>query len=278
MTEIASLLSLNFALLILVILALWAYAVRIRDVSFIDAFWAFAMVLLAWSSWLQMDGQSLRAQIALALTTLWGLRLSGHLFTRWRAHGEDPRYAKIMAGFMVSKGWSWPTTALFAVFLMQAPLLFITCLPAQIGIWNSEGAQGIMGPVAWAGAFIAMIGIIFETIGDAQLKSFRANPANMGKVLNHGLWRYTRHPNYFGDACTWWGIWLIAAETGPWGWVSIIGPIFLTFTLTKWSGKPLLERSLKKSRPDYAAYIARTSGFFPWLPKADHGKTPITPP
>jgi steroid 5-alpha reductase family enzyme len=121
--------------------------------------------------------------------------------------------------------------------------------------------------LALCGTIIAIIGISFETIGDSQLNAFRANPANKGKVLDTGLWRYTRHPNYFGDACTWWGIWLIACETGLAGWISVIGPIFLTFTLTRWSGKPLLERGMKKTRPEYADYVARTSGFFPLPPK-----------
>jgi steroid 5-alpha reductase family enzyme len=267
MSEVLHLLGVNLVILMTAILLLWTYAVRIRDVSFIDAFWAFGMVILAWTSWLQIDGQGRRADVLLALVSLWGMRLSIHLYTRWRAHGEDPRYEKIMGGMMEAKGWSWNKAALFGVFLTQAPLLFITCLPAQLGIWASEGGRTIMGPIAWIGVAVAFIGILFETIGDAQLKTFRANPANQGKVLDTGLWRYTRHPNYFGDACAWWGIWLIAAETGPIGWVSIIGPIFLTFTLTKWSGKPLLERGLKKNRPDYAAYVERTSGFFPWPPR-----------
>jgi steroid 5-alpha reductase family enzyme len=262
-----SLLATNFALLMAAILLLWFYATRIRDVSFIDAFWSFGMVLLAWSSWMQIAGQGRRADVLLGLTTLWGLRLAWHLFTRWRAHGEDPRYTMIMARAMEKKGWSWNKTSLLSVFVTQAPLLFITCLPAQIGIWASESGGPIMGPVAWIGAAVALTGIAFETISDAQLKAFRADPANKGKVLDSGLWRYTRHPNYFGDACTWWGLWMIAAETGPWGWASIIGPIFLTFTLTRWSGKPMLERGMKKTRPDYADYVERTSGFFPWPPK-----------
>ena len=262
-----TMLAINLAVLMVAILLLWGYAVKIRDVSFIDAFWAFGMVILAWTSYFQIDGDGRRAVVLLALTTLWGLRLAVHLFTRWRREGEDPRYKKIMGYAMESKGWTWNKTALLAVFLTQAPLLFITALPAQLGIWASEGGRTIMGPLAWLGIAIALIGIMFETIGDAQLKAFRANAANKGKVLDTGLWRYTRHPNYFGDACTWWGIWLVAAETGPLGWISIIGPIFLTFTLTKWSGKPLLEKGLKKSRPDYADYVERTSGFFPWPPR-----------
>ena len=258
----------NAAALVAVILLLWRYSVRIRDVSFIDAFWAFGMVLLAWATWAQSSAPGARSHLLLGLTTLWGLRLSWHLWARWRAHGEDPRYAKIMGSVIEKKGWSWSKTSLLSVFLTQAPLLFVTCLPAQLGIWASDGGRTIIGPLGALGALNAMTGILFETIADAQLNAFRANPANKGKVLNTGLWRYTRHPNYFGDACTWWGIWLVAAETGLPGWVSIIGPIFLTFTLTKWSGKPLLERGMKKTRPEYADYVARTSGFFPWPPKS----------
>jgi steroid 5-alpha reductase family enzyme len=268
MTAIGQTLAINATALLAVIILLWAYSVKIRDVSFIDAFWAFGMVLLAWASWTQSDAPGALSHVLLGLTTLWGLRLSLHLWTRWRAHGEDPRYEKIMRSVMEKKGWSWSKTSLQSVFLTQAPLLFITCLPAQLGIAYSDGANTALGPLAFAGAIIAIIGILFETIGDAQLNAFRADPANKGKVLDTGLWRYTRHPNYFGDACTWWGIWLIACETGLPGWISIIGPIFLTFTLTRWSGKPMLEYGMKKTRPGYAEYVARTSGFFPLPPKS----------
>lgn len=269
MSEALTLLGINFAGLIAVILILWWIAVAIRDVSFIDAFWAFGMVLLAWGSAWQAGIESLHGRLLLGLTSLWGLRLAIHLFVRWRSHGEDPRYAKIIARQMETKKWSWAKVALLTVFLTQAPLLFVTCLPAQIGIWASAagpvrgvGIFGIIGVVA------ALIGIAFETIGDAQLDRFRKDPTNKGKVLDTGLWRYTRHPNYFGDALTWWGLWLIAADIGPWvALASVIGPVFLTFTLTKWSGKALLEKGLHKTRPDYAAYVQRTSGFLPWPPK-----------
>lgn len=258
------LLAINLAILIAVILLLWRISVRIGDVSFIDAFWAGGMVILSWTSWYLSDAAGPRSTLILALVTIWGLRLSGHLYYRWRATGVDPRYPKIMGGVMEARGWSWSKTALIMVFLMQAPLLFITCLPAQLGIMSG----GTIGIIAFAGAAIAITGTAFETIGDAQLTAFRADPANKGKVLDTGLWRYTRHPNYFGDFCTWWGIWLVAADGQPTiAAASIIGPIFLSFTLMKWSGAPLLERGLKKSRPGYADYIARTSAFFPWPPR-----------
>jgi len=158
------------------------------------------------------------------------------------------------------------SAAFKVVFGPQAVLLFITSLPAQMGVLASGGAA--IGPLGWAGLGLWLIGITFETAGDAQLKAFRADPANKGKVLDSGLWRYTRHPNYFGDACAWWGIWLAATEAGTVvALASLIGPLFLTFTLTRWSGKPLLEKGLVKSRPGYADYVARTSGFIPWPPR-----------
>jgi steroid 5-alpha reductase family enzyme len=255
----------NATLLTGTILVLWAISVRIRDVSFIDSFWAFGMVMLAISTVLQADGAPPRMLLIFALTSLWGLRLSIHLFTRWWEEGEDPRYKRILASAMNKKGWGWPKASLFMVFLMQAPLLFIVCLPAQLGPLASEPAE--LGPLAWIGAAIALTGIAFESIGDWQLRRFRADPASKAKVLDTGLWRYTRHPNYFGDACTWWGIWLIAAETIPGRW-AIIGPILITWLLTRLSGVPMLEYSLKKKRPGYEEYIRRTSGFFPWPPKA----------
>jgi steroid 5-alpha reductase family enzyme len=269
MSDVLTMLGFNFAGLIGVILILWAIAVRIRDVSFIDAFWAFGMVLLAWASAWRAGIAAPHGQWLLGLTTLWGLRLAIHLFLRWRTGGEDPRYQKILGGVMKQRGWSWGFSALTMVFLMQAPLLFLTCLPAQIGIRASAAdPASAIGLLGWLGIAAALVGIAFETIGDAQLDRFRKNPASKGKVLDTGLWRYTRHPNYFGDTLTWWGIWLLAADIGIWvALASVVGPVFLTFTLTRWSGKALLEKGLHKSRPGYADYVQRTSGFIPWPPK-----------
>lgn len=269
MSDALVLIGVNFAGLIAVILLLWVLSIALRDVSFIDAFWSLGMVLLAWGTAWQVGASAPHAKLLLGLTSLWGLRLAIHLGIRWVRQGEDPRYAKILAKTMETKKWGWARTALFMVFLTQAPLLFITCLPAQIGIWASAAdADRGVGVIGWIGAAAALIGIAFESIGDAQLDIFRQNPANKGRVLDTGLWRYTRHPNYFGDALTWWGLWLVVADLGggP-ALATIVGPVFLTFTLTKWSGKALLERGLHKTRPDYADYVARTSGFIPWPPK-----------
>ena len=255
----------NAAVDLAMMLVLCWVAVRIGDVSFIDAVWGAGMVVLAGVSWLQVAPAGERAGLLFMMTAVWGLRLGVHLFLRWREHGEDPRYARMLGKARAAGRYG--SAAFKVVFGPQAVLLFLTSLPAQIGILASPRPAPI-GPLALVGAALWLTGMLFETIGDAQLKAFRANPAMKGKVLDTGLWRYTRHPNYFGDACVWWGIWLVAAEGGLWvALASLIGPVFLTFTLTKWSGKPLLEKGLAKTRPGYADYVARTSGFIPWPPK-----------
>jgi steroid 5-alpha reductase family enzyme len=245
------------------IVALWLISIRLKDVSFIDGFWAFGMVIMAALTYVQdHDGAAPRKLLLLGLTAIWGLRLAIHLFTRWRREGEDPRYARILGRLMEKKGWSFGKASLIQVFLLQAPLLYFVCLPAQLG----QMSDAPLGILAVIGSVMALAGIAFETIGDAQLRAFRADPASKGKVLDTGLWRYTRHPNYFGDVMTWWGIWLIAAESVPGRW-SVFGPIILTLLLMKWSGVPLLEHGMKKTRPGYEDYVRRTSAFIPRPPK-----------
>ena len=266
MTMIVDLL-INLAVLMVAMVALWGVSVAIKDVSFIDAVWAYGMVALALFTAWRMTGQgdlSPTGWLLAGLTTLWGLRLGTHLLLRWRRLGRDPRYDRILGGAMEKNGWSFAFTSLVIVFLLQGPLLWFVSLPAQVGIFASAG-QGI-APLAWLGAALALTGIAFETIGDAQLEAFRKDPANKGQVMDKGLWRTTRHPNYFGDALTWWGIWLVSASTGSGLW-TIASPILLTWMLNKWSGAPILEKGLKKTRPGYADYVARTSGFVPWWPR-----------
>lgn len=262
MTDILLLLARNLALIVVVMLALWALALRLKDVSFIDGVWGLGMVLLAGATFLQTDGDPVRKGLLTGLCAVWGIRLGVHLLTRWRAHGADRRYQKILQD-RADKGQGFAPASLMFVFMPQAVLLWLTCLPVQLG---QAAAQPSVGWVGWTGAALALFGIVFETVGDAQLAAFKRDPDSKGKVLDTGLWRYTRHPNYFGDACVWWGLWLVAAETTP-GLFAIVGPIFLTFTLTRWSGAPTTEGGMHKSRPGYADYVARTSGFFPLPPK-----------
>ncbi|TNE28669.1 MAG: DUF1295 domain-containing protein [Alphaproteobacteria bacterium] len=255
----------NAAILVAIVLVLWLVSVRIDDVSFIDAFWGAGMALMAAASYLQLGGAGDLAALIMFMAVAWGARLGIYLLRRWRREGEDKRYALILKKDR-EKG-NFATAALTKVWLMQAVLLMLVSSPAQVGIL-AAGADAPITPLALAGLALWGVGIFFEWVGDWQLARFRVDPANRGKVLDTGLWRYTRHPNYFGDACVWWGIWLACAATG-WDLAlyTVAGPIFLTFTLTKWSGVALLERGLDKSKGDkYAEYKRRTSAFIPLPP------------
>ncbi len=262
------LLALNAAILLVLVLIQWAISVRINDVSFIDAFWGAGMGILAVASWLHVpDGPGALATLIMAMAAAWGFRLGIHLFRRWRREGEDKRYKMIMR--KAREQGRFASAALTRVWLMQAVLLFMVSSPAQVGILASPEPAPIT-PFAWAGLALWSVGVFFEWVGDWQLARFKADPANAGQVLDTGLWRYTRHPNYFGDFCAWWGIWLACAAAG-WGYAAatVIGPLFLSFTLTRWSGVTLLEKGMDKSRGDkYADYKRRTSAFFPMPPKA----------
>jgi steroid 5-alpha reductase family enzyme len=264
-SAIAEILAVNAAVLVAAFLVLWAVCVRLKDVTVVDSFWAFGMVIMAVSTFAQAGGASGRRLLLLGLCALWGLRLGGYLTWRWRDHGPDRRYQSLLGKAQAQKGWSFAKASLLLVFATQAPLLFVVSLPVQLG--QISAAPAALGPIAWAGAALSVFGVAFESLGDWQLTRFRKDPASRGKVLDKGLWRYTRHPNYFGDACAWWGLYLVAAETAPGLW-ALPGPILLTWTLMKWSGAPTLEGRLRKTRPDYVQYIERTSGFVPWPPKA----------
>lgn len=264
------LLLINAAILLAIILVLWAISVRIDDVSFIDSFWGAGMGVLAIASWLHgpESHHSTLATLLMVMTAAWGFRLGIHLLRRWWREGEDQRYKRMMRKAREKGRTAFALSALFKIWLGQALLLFLVSSPAQVGIIAGREGDAIT-PLAWAGIALYLIGIFFEWVGDWQLARFKADPANEGRILDSGLWRYTRHPNYFGDACAWWGIWLVTAAVG-WEYAlwTIVGPIFLTFTLTKWSGAALLESGMKKKRGGkYADYIERTSAFFPWPPK-----------
>jgi steroid 5-alpha reductase family enzyme len=253
----------NAAISAAAFLVLWLLAQRLRDVTMVDAWWALGMVMLAGASF--AAGPPSPHKVALtALCAVWGARLGVHLLQRWRREGPDRRYLQILADAKRERGWGFAKASLLFVFATQAPLQFIVCLPVQLG--QAAPSTAPLGALGLAGLVLGVIGIAFETIGDAQLAAFKADPARRGTVLDTGLWRYTRHPNYFGDACLWWGLYLIACETRYGAW-ALPGPLLLTWTLIKWSGAPLVENRLRETRPGYADYIARTSPFLPWPPK-----------
>ena len=238
----------------------WILSVRLRDASIADVCWGLGFVLLAWLYLILSPGTTPRSWLVATLITLWGVRLSVHIFRRNHAHGEDPRYQAMRASHGPAFWWR----SLFTVFWLQAALLWFVALPLLVAVRASQPAA--LTAVDGLGVLCFAVGLAFEVVGDHQLERFRAEPSNRGKVLDRGLWRYTRHPNYFGDATVWWGLYAMAAAT-PDGWLTVLSPALMTLLLMRVSGVTLLEHSLKASKPGYRAYIARTPAFFPWFPR-----------
>jgi steroid 5-alpha reductase family enzyme len=267
--EIAHLLVLNATLSIALFIFLWVVNLALQDPSFIDSWWALGIVVIAVTSFLSTGQGGKHAIVLTVLCGVWGLRLGVYLLWRWRSQGADRRYVTMMAMAKSQRGWGFAVASLLLVFALQMPLQFIVALPVQLG---QVGPDRPLGVLAYAGIALAIVGIGFESVGDLQLADFKANPLNAGKVLRTGLWRYTRHPNYFGDACTWWGLYLVAADHGVGVW-SLPGPILITVLLTRWSGVPTVEGRLRRRRPEYEAYVERTSGFIPWPPRRPSNET-----
>jgi steroid 5-alpha reductase family enzyme len=235
---------------------LWLVSVRLRDASIVDPFWGPGFALATLTYWLVDGHRGARGTLVLVLVAVWALRLGSHLLRRNRREGEDARYAAMRA----RHGERFPRVSLFRVFWLQGVILWIVSMPLLAAV-RSRGPLGLLDLV---GAAVAVLGIVTEAVADGQLRRFRKDPANRGRVLDSGLWRYSRHPNYFGDAVLWWGLWLVAAAGGAW-W-TVFSPVAMTFLLLKVSGVPLLEKGLEESRPAYADYAARTSAFVPWPP------------
>jgi steroid 5-alpha reductase family enzyme len=261
--EIAHLFFANGAILVAAFALLWLICLGLKDVTPVDSSWALGMVVMAASTYVLTHGNPERKLLLLVLSAAWGIRLGWYMLWRWRHHGPDRRYVALLDKAKRNRGWGFGKASLLLVFATQAPLLFIVCLPVQLGQLDKAPPLGLLG---YAGAALAVFGIVFESLADYQLVRFKADPANSGKVMDRGLWRYTRHPNHFGDACAWWGIYLVAAETTAGRW-AIIGPMLLTWTLMKWSGAPTVEGSMRRKKPDYEDYIRRTAAFFPWPPR-----------
>lgn len=262
--DIATILGINLAVCVASFVVLWAIGCVIKDVTFIDAWWALGLALMGVTTFFLADGFETRSLLLMGLSLIWGLRLGLYILWRWRKHGPDRRYVKMLSRAQEAKGWSYPKAALRMVFMLQAPLLWTVSLPVQLGQMSSTPAA--IGVIGWVGAGLVVFGILFESLADFQLVRFKANAANAGKVFDSGLWRYTRHPNYFGDLCVWFGLWLIAAETSL-GLAAIVGPLLLLTLFLRYSGGPSYEKRLTHQRPGYADYIARTSSLVPWPPK-----------
>ena len=260
-TDLAFLLAGNLAALLLAPGALWAVSVRIKDASIIDIAWgpacAFGPLLTLWRA----DGASPRDLLLAALVSLWAARLAMHLAQRNLGHGEDPRYVRMRRKQGSDAAFArWSLTRVYA---LQGAVAWFVSWPAQLGQLGPDKAPG---SAAVLGAGVFVLGLAFEAIGDAQLKRFKDDPANKGRLMTKGLWAWTRHPNYFGDAAVWTGLTLIALE-GPYGPATVLSPAVMAFFLVNVSGKAMLERTMEKKYPEYAVYKSTTSGFIPMPPK-----------
>ena len=235
----------------------WFVSVRLEDSSIADIAWGPAILVLALTYYLTSNGAPVRARLTVALVALWAIRLATHIFLRNQAQGEDFRY-EVMRNW---RGSTWWWFSYFRVFLLQAVVAWIVAIPIYFAVVSV--APRTLTVVDYAAMLIFAAGFLFEAIGDEQLRRFRNEPGNVKLVLETGLWRYTRHPNYFGEALVWWAFGLLGAATG--GVVGLIIPALMTHFLSNISGT-LLERSLLRNRRAYANYVATTSAFIPKPP------------
>jgi len=249
----------SLVLVLFVYMTMWFVVSLIKkrnDVA--DVAWGLGFTLMAWVSYFLSGSSGARGLLVGILVSVWGLRLAWHIHARNKGKAEDYRY---LAWRKEWGKWFYIRSYL-EVYLLQGALLFLIVLPVLIinkGISATLGFLDLLGVVVW------LFGFYFEAVGDAQLSRFIKNPANKGKLLRGGLWRYTRHPNYFGEVTQWWGIWLIALSV-PSGMIGIIGPLTITFLILKVSGIPLLEKKMEEN-PDFADYKRKTSVFIPLPPR-----------
>ncbi len=246
------------AVIAVFMVAMWLLSLRLGDAGIVDIGWGLGFALVAAAGAVVGDGLPARRLLLLGIVAVWGLRLGWHLWQRSRGMAEDFRY-RLMRN---KHGDRFGIVSLLTVFGLQGALMWVVSLPVQL----AASADEPLGLFAGLGVAVWAFGFAFETVADNQLRRFRAEPANQRRVLDTGLWRWTRHPNYFGDCCVWWGIWLTVAETSA-GRYGIIGPVVMTVLLTRVSGVPMLEHSMAKRRPDYADYVQRTSAFLPRPPR-----------
>jgi steroid 5-alpha reductase family enzyme len=251
--------SIGLIVILGLMIVLWLTSLDLKNASIVDVFWGIGFVLSVWVYFSILPGGFLPRRLLIALpTTIWGLRLAIYILWRNSGKGEDFRYQvwRKEAG----KAWWW--RSFFKVFLLQGILMWLISAPLLAAQYRDRPAH--LTVVDFLGLALWLVGFFFEAAGDYQLARFKADPANKGKVMDRGVWRLTRHPNYFGDAAQWWGFYLIAAAAG--GWWTVFSPVIMTLMLLRVSGVTLLEKTLS-TRPGYEEYIRKTSAFIPWFPK-----------
>jgi steroid 5-alpha reductase family enzyme len=251
---------LGFGVTMALLALVWIVSVKLVNASIVDPFWGLGFVLLAAYYYFNSTGEPVRKLIVLIAATLWGLRLFAYLFWRNAGKPEDYRYAQFRNHYGAERYWWF---SFFQVFLLQGFLLWLISSPLLAAQYF--GSSKPLGWVDGMAILVWVIGFLFEAGGDYQLTKFKSNLTNKGKVLDTGFWKYTRHPNYFGDACVWWSFALFSVAAGS--YVPVVSSLLMTILLLKVSGVSLLERALKKNKPEYEEYSRKTPSFFPWFPK-----------
>ncbi len=248
-------------ILIQVMMALlWIVSIRLKNVSIVDPFWGLGFVVVALLYFMKGEGFEVRKILVMIMVAIWGLRLSIYLLWRNSGKGEDFRYRQFRKDFGEKRYW-W--ISYFQVFFLQGVLMWLISAPLLAA--QFYGSEVNLGWLDFLGILLWVVGFTFEAGGDFQLARFKSNPENKGKVLNSGFWRYTRHPNYFGDAAVWWGYACICMAAGS--FIPVMGSLLMTALIIKVSGVALLEKTLTNTKPQYADYVRRTSAFIPWFPK-----------
>jgi steroid 5-alpha reductase family enzyme len=249
------------------LLAVFAVALgigrRIGRYNVVDVAWGLGFIAVAAVAAILGDGDPPRRWTLLALVAIWGLRLSWHIHRKSAGKGEDPRYADLLRGATVAQ-------VVRKVFVLQGFATWFVSLPLQLSAVLGATPRRLLA-ISVAGVVVWVVGVVFEAVGDHQLRVFKADPAHRGALMDRGLWAWTRHPNYFGDACVWWGLWLITIA-GWWSLATVLSPLLMTYFLVHATGARLTEKYMK-GRPGFAEYQARTSFFVPRPPKS----TPIHP-
>ena len=242
----------------ILMLTTWVVSVLINAASIVDMVWGLGFVVAGWAAFLVNSVEMTdRTLLVLVVVTLWGLRLTAHLAWRGLGTGEDRRYQQMRR----KNPDSFWLTSLFTVFIVQALVMWVVAVPPVVTL----GSEPPLFWLDYLGAGLWLIGVVVETVSDRQLARFMRKPESKGQVMDRGLWRYSRHPNYFGDFCVWWGIYLMAAAAGLW-W-TVFAPIVMSVLLIRFSGVGLIEKTITRRRPGYEEYISTTNSFFPGPPK-----------
>ncbi len=253
-----SLLLQSVVVIFIYMVVLYLIAQMVKNNSIVDIGWGLGFVLVVLSTFILSDNHNPRSIASTVLVVLWGIRLFVHILKRNFGKPEDFRYAK----WRQEWGRWLAVRAFFQIFMLQGFFMFIIAYPTVV---NNDTSNWQFGVAEGLGILIWSIGFFFEAVGDAQLDSFKKKPENKGHIITSGLWRYTRHPNYFGEAVQWWGIFLLCFSSNC-GWLGIASPLIITLLLRFVSGVPMLERKYQNNK-EFLEYAKNTPAFFPWFPK-----------